>query len=256
MKTTPPLWLVLVFAGASVARAVEIGASREAVEAELGAPQGEVASGALAILYYPRGEVRFERDRVVEVALMSEAALAEARARDTAEAERRALAARLRSERLEAEGRAIRDARLVDPAFTGLPASERLRLWRAFALRYPTIPVRDEILVAAQADALLEAEARAEAARRSEFAALEARVEAAEARAARAEREARNARGGSSWFFSPVYSRPHRVIVTPPREECPPEARPHDAGGGDLRARVAAEYDGARAEAYRRAWPR
>ncbi|MGH8019546.1 MAG: hypothetical protein ACREIA_14945, partial [Opitutaceae bacterium] len=244
--------LASFFASWLAAGAVEPGVSREAVLHELGAPQGSASAGAREILFYSRGNVELEDDRVVASGIVSPEVFARQQAREAVEARDRMLRAAERNARLEERGRAILASREKDPAFLALPAAEQLRLWREFAVRYPMIPVHEKIAVLADR-AAHEEELRLLASEQQErLAGLEARVNAAEERAARAEREARRARSGGSGypFFGYGWSHgKHRhgdhdrpSTRTPPG----PPAHPMDAA----RAEAMGTYEDARRAIY------
>jgi hypothetical protein len=218
MKNRRLALVVAIALVASGVHAVEIGDRREAVVAELGTPTGTVSVGQNTILTFERGNVKLRSDRVVAVNLITAAELT---ARKAAAAE--AL------QRLEADGLAAYKAKKADAAFAALPAGDQLRYWQSFAGRYPMISVEAEIapLVAIVDE---ESDARAlEAAHDERLAALEERVDDAEARAARAEREARRARYnsydgyGNPAVFPVGSGRPHH---RPPEENRPPAKQP------------------------------
>ncbi|RKX32900.1 MAG: hypothetical protein DRP71_11375 [Verrucomicrobia bacterium] len=125
--------------------AVNPGDAADSVRAELGLPNGLIEVGTDRILFYERGEVVLKNGRVVKHNLMTEIEFAEKSRR---EAERKALLAQLAEERRlqrEAEGLALKQSRLDDATFAGLPAVERVTFWRTFRKRYPMVPIDLEL---------------------------------------------------------------------------------------------------------------
>jgi hypothetical protein len=218
--------------------AVETGDTREAVLAELGAPMGSAGVGARTVLFFARGEVTLQDNRVVAVNLVSAEELAARQEAETAAIQRMEAEAQARLARLEAEGRAIYAAKKVDATFAALPAVEQLNYWRAFASRYPMIAVAAEIAPLAERveDELYFREL--ELGNDERLADLEARVDDVDERARRAEREARRDRYGYPYIGRPVHPRPpHRPIVEP---RATPVLNPIDASRADAMAEIEA----------------
>jgi|GEM_PF-1819233 len=226
--------LVVPFAAAEIAP----DATREAVIERLGAPTGAIVAGDREILYFPRGTVRLNGDRVTDVDLLSEAELLAHRA-----------AAQERRERLAARGWEIYERKRVDPAFAALSADEQLTFWRRFAARYPMIPVDPEIRAARTRLDEQEKFRRAEA-RLTE---LERRVGITEAPAVPVYRPLGLVRGfpkpGFHHRLGPVHSRGYHSFRA---FEEPSLPKPDDS----LRARATREFEESRRETLRRAWER
>jgi hypothetical protein len=227
---------------------------REKVLAELGAPSGSADVGAKTILFFARGEVTLQNDRVVAVNLVSAEELAAREAAEAAAIERMEVAAQARLANLAAEGRAIYAAKKADATFVALPAMEQLNYWRAFASRYPMISVVAEIAPLAERveDELLRREI--ELANDERLADLEARVDDVDERARRAEREARRDRYGYPYSNlghidrpRPVHPHPNRPSPWLPEPvKATPPLNPIDAA----RADAMAESEAARQRAY------
>jgi hypothetical protein len=180
--------------------ALQPGDTRDAVIAELGAPNGSVAAGDRVVMYYDRGTVQLRDGRVAAVNLVSAAELAAREAKEAAAMQRMEEATQARRTRLEAEGNAIHAARKADASFAALPADTQLGYWRQFAMRFPMISVENEI---APLSEIVDQQIRlreVEAANADRLAELEDRLAETEERAARAERMARYHR-----YRPPIY---------------------------------------------------
>lgn len=239
------------------AHGVQLGDPRSAVEAELGAPTGEVTAGATTVLFFPRGEIRLRDGKVSVIQLMTEDELA-AHQQSEAELKKRLQAeAEERNARLAAEGRALYEAKKKDPAFVDLPTAAQLEYWRSFALRFPMVPVWDEIQTLRARLTEEERIREQEHANELRMQALEARVREAEERAARAEREARNRGGyGFGWWWPHHPGRPHRP--KPPHDDHDRPAPREEKSEGrldqtidEVRGRIMGEQERVRAEHYR-----
>jgi hypothetical protein len=207
--------------GALAAQAVEFGQSPSQVQAELGAPTGQLLSGARLLFTYDRGEVEFRSNQVIRCELVSpeeaerrRLALAEDRARQmdwaTAQVEARV-----------ARGQAALDAARADPALGLRSASEQIAFWRSFRQQYPEVPVEQEYAAALRRREIEELEQRAAIAESQRMAQLESRVAAAEERARDAERRSLHRTYPYDGFYGypyPVTYYPVRVI----RSDCRP----------------------------------
>ncbi len=124
----------------TVTGGVRVGDTHEEVIAELGKPSGFIEMADVVWLYYERGRVRLQDDRVAEVALVSAEEAARLTAERQREAERqRAVRAAQQAQR-QAEGEALLEARIHDPYFLNRPATEQVAFWRDFRARYPGVP--------------------------------------------------------------------------------------------------------------------
>jgi hypothetical protein len=198
------------------------------------------------VLVFPAGQVRLRDGRVVAIDLVSPGELAVQQAEEDA---RRAA----RLAQLEREGRELHAAKTKDAFFAALPASEQFAFWQRFAVRYPMIDVTAEVVALRPA---VEQESRSRGRdldRDAKMAALEARVDEAEARAARAEREARNGRYTSfpGFWSTPISRRGHGPRHNSPQSPAPPPPPPSTSSTDDLRARAMADAERAREEIYR-----
>ncbi len=168
----------------TVTGGVRVGDTHEEVIAELGKPSGFIEMADVVWLYYERGRVRLQDDRVAEVALVSAEEAARLTAERQREAERqRAVRAAQQAQR-QAAGEALLEARIHDPYFLNRPATEQVAFWRDFRARYPGVPA-DAHYAAALERYQREQE---QAWRRRE---QEQRLQSLEARLARAEEQAR-----------------------------------------------------------------
>lgn len=196
--------------------ALQPGDTRDAVIAELGAPNGSAAAGDRVMMYYDRGTVQLRDGRVAEVNLVSATELAAREAKEAAAIQRMDEATQARRARLETEGTAILAAKKADASFASLPADTQLGYWRQFAIRFPMISVENEITPLA---AKVDAEQRlreVEAANAARLAALEERLAEAEERAADAENMTRYGsyrryRRTPGYFPSPFFRFPGEV---------------------------------------------
>lgn len=142
--------LVTSVSAALLLGAVNVGAlspgdSADSVRKELGRPDGQIEIGPNRILFYERGEVVLNNDRVAKHNVMTEMEFAEESQRA---AERKALLLQLAEERRlqrEAEGLALKQSKLDDATFAGRSAAERVTFWRTFQKRYPMVPIDMEL---------------------------------------------------------------------------------------------------------------
>lgn len=117
------------------------GATREEVRAELGEPNGYIGSNGHEVYYFDRGDVVFRDGRVSSHTIVSEEEAEERRERT---ARRHAELRRERDERRaarRAEGLAVKEEHVGDPAFNDLPPRARLAFWETFQHRYPEVDV-------------------------------------------------------------------------------------------------------------------
>lgn len=142
----PALWFALVLATGSslTAAVVERGASREEVRAALGAPRGELKLGGRHVLYYERGEIELQQDTVTRVALRSE----EEQALFSIRQERVRDERTTRRAQLMAEGTAVRNRKLADPAFLAAPVAYQVAFWEDFVRRYPEVSCVEPLTIA------------------------------------------------------------------------------------------------------------
>jgi hypothetical protein len=182
---------------ASVRGDLERGDSRTAVIAELGEPDGLIASGDYEMLSYERGKVELRAGRVVEIDLISDAELALRRKAEKLRAEEEARQAeqarRLRIER----GGKVKQQLMSSVDYAEASGSRKVQILRRFQERYPEVDISD-LLEPALAAKRIE---QAELAQRRRMEELERRVDEAESsaqqaqwRAEQAENTARNAR--------------------------------------------------------------
>lgn len=181
--------------------AVEIGDAYEDVIRQLGDPPGFIKTDTFALLYYERGTIRLEEDRVVNVELLSEEEAAEQRQIEREERARRQAAQQERQVQRLQEGRALRQQRHSDPDFLSASAEQQLAFWRQFRRRYPEVPVEEEYRAA------LERYEREQQVRRLED--QERRIRELEAQVRRAEERAA-ARPSYDYYHRPI-----RYLHTP-----------------------------------------
>ena len=179
MKATLKLGLLAALLWSGAAEALQPGATRMSVVAELGAPTGFIRAGKEETLYYDRGNVQLRDGKVVDFELISAEQLRERQA--AAEKARAAQAARnaeLRAQ-LKTEGEAALKKLLAEPDFFRAPDSVQVARWREFMQKYPDVAVSEYYLPALKR---LEAE-QARTAQEQRIAILEQRVLNAEQRA-------------------------------------------------------------------------
>jgi len=225
--------------GAVNTGAVSPGDSADSVRDELGVPNGLIEIGTNRVLFYERGEVVLKNDRVTEHNLMSEIQYAEKLRRD---ADRRALLSRLAEERrlqLEAEGLALKQSKLDDPAFANLPVMERVNFWRTFQKRHPMVPIDLEL-----STALAEYEStRLIAANR----ALALKVNQLETRLYQAELNTYRSRSYSGWGFWGVgFYGGNRYPSRPPHHPNHPDKGKSDHDFHSKKGSIMATMDRAR----------
>jgi hypothetical protein len=180
LKPSLLIWLLPV---SLVAAEVQTGDNRAAVEAALGAPNGQVSVGDRSILYFDRGQVELQDGRVSRIALISASEFEAQEARRSAAATRLREEAEIKRARSTAEGAALKEKKLADPAFRASPVALQVAFWEDFARRYPEVPSSEELAaVRVRFSAEME-DRRARLEQEKRIAELEARVAEAEARA-------------------------------------------------------------------------
>ena len=180
LKSSLLIWLLPV---SLVAADVQTGDSWAAVEAALGAPNGQVSVGDRAILYFDRGQVELRDGRVSRIALISASEFEAQEARRTAAATRLREEAEIKRARSTAEGEALKEKKLADLAFRASPVALQVAFWEDFVRRYPEVPSSEELAaVRVRFSAEME-DRRARLEQEKRIAELEARVAEAEARA-------------------------------------------------------------------------
>ena len=179
MKAASLLWVLCLPLAAGAAE-VKVGNTLAEVREMLGSPRGQIQVGPRQILHYDRGEVELRSGAVIRVALLTPAEFA---ARESRLA---ALAAQRDEEnsRRHAQGEALMARKLADPAFLAAPLAYQLSFWRKFAMRYPGVPVSEQLAILRMRVAEQVAQREAQTARIAE---LEDRLSRAEARADEAE---------------------------------------------------------------------
>ena len=195
MKTISLLVLV-VLPLALFATDVKRGDSISDVQAELGAPRGQLVLGGRALYYYDRGEIEVRSGVVTRVALRSIAEQEAFENRRAAEASRVRDEQNIRNAKLTVEGEALKARKLADSAFLAAPLDYQVAFWEDFSRRFANVPCADNLRVARTQLAANVAEAQARADQSQRLAELEYRVAAAETQA----RESR-----SSDFFPVSY---------------------------------------------------
>jgi len=142
----PTLWFALVLTTGIAVTAAEVrrGASLEEVRDTLGQPRGQVHVAGRQVLYYERGEVELQEGAVTRVALRSE----EEHAILTARQERQRDERDARRVQLIAEGSALRDRKLADPAFQAAPLAYQVAFWEDFVRRYPDVSCVEPLTIA------------------------------------------------------------------------------------------------------------
>lgn len=176
--------------------AIEEGASRADVVAELGEPDGLIAAGDYELLTYERGDVELRDGKVVKFKLMTPEELVVAKREEQirrAEEERRR--ARERKQRYE-RGLEVKERMLSSPTYAEASGTRKVEILRNFHTRYPEVEI-DELLMPAVEEKKREQAAAAEAARiarlEDQVGKAEQRAQQAEWRATEAEATAQNA---------------------------------------------------------------
>jgi len=145
MKTR---WLIpacaLVVAPFAPAAEVQTGASLADVKSTLGPPRGQVKVDDRQVLYYERGEVELQADAVTRVILRTPEEQAALDARE----ERQRAEREVRRNQLIAEGTALRDSKLADPAFKAAPLAYQVSFWETFAASYPGVSCLEPLTIA------------------------------------------------------------------------------------------------------------
>jgi hypothetical protein len=226
------LWMVMLawVASGGLALAADIGpgSTLSNVVAGLGQPRGYIRAGTYLLLDYERGKVELESNVVVRCSIMTESELADRKAREARQAElNRAWAEAQRSHRI-AEGTRLRDHKLADPYFLGMPAHQQVAFWRDFRVKYPEVDVDREYSAAMREYELELVEQARDARHAMDVAELERQVEEAqraaeEAREAQERAESLNRYYGYS-YVRPIYCPP--VVVTPKPPCRPPHVQP------------------------------
>jgi hypothetical protein len=221
--------VLAVMAGpACMAADIHRGDSLECVISCLGQPQGYMQTDHRSVLYYERGRVELEHGRVVSASLISPEAACARRI----ERSRQEELARQAAAKRAAEGQALRDGKLCEPAFLALPANSRFAYWQTFMRNYPGVPVGMDYEVA-QREVRAEAAAmQAEADRMRQYAELQDRAVFAEQRAAEAEALARQSYSSFSSYSYPLFVHSPHFIRPPINPSCMPQPRGHDMNMG------------------------
>jgi hypothetical protein len=200
------LMVALLASQLSLANTVNIGDTREQVDAVLGFPTGWIQAQGFQLLKYKRGKVQLRDGLVVSANIVSEAEASQrARKRAQRVAEARAVRDVAKQERVK-NGAAAKARILSDAAFADLDAEKQLRFWVQFKNNYPEVPVDLEYL-----DALSQAERQRDAQRAAQDRRLvAAHVQRLEDRAEEAERDAEEAERRANRS-----ARRYRTIVSP-----------------------------------------
>jgi hypothetical protein len=204
------------FGSISSADEIRSGDSLESVIAILGPPPGEVEVGNRTLLYYERGRVELESNRVVDVDLISQAEADARRLKQQAAAERAQKEAAARRAQMKAEGEAVLEKKLSDPSFLASPPRYRLEYWEQFMRNYPDVPIQTEYRTAFSEVRAEEAARQAEEDHARQMAAMQRQLQEAEQRAYQAQDRA---------SYNPIYVYQPPVIVTQPS---PPASRDYD----------------------------
>lgn len=189
---------------------VETGWTRDEVVAELGTPDGLIASGDYELLSYERGDVELRDGEVVEFELMTPAELVEFKRTQQIrmEAERRRAAER--REKRYRRGLELKQQMLNSPGYAEASGSRKVEMLRRFHSRFPEVDIEGLLLPAIEE----KKSEQAAAAEEQRIADLEERIDQAEWRAqqaewraSEAELNAQNALHRSYWNQNPYYSR-------------------------------------------------
>ena len=197
---------------------VALGDSLAYVKSVLGEPHGYVAVGDDEILYYERGKVEFALGVVSGLDLVSEEeALRRKEKRMQAIEEHKIREEKMKLKR-HAEGLALLQEKLSEPAFLSSSASVRLAFWQDFIRRYPEVSAHKHYAAALQER---EKDLKARAAEQR-IAALEDRLEKAEERARKAEETSMRVRTSSRRYRNasssyPSYRSAKRYSYSKPR---------------------------------------
>lgn len=142
---TPARWIFLLVFSTGLLRAdVAVGDTQEEVQAALGRPRGELNLSGRQILYFDRGRVELEGNRVTRVALVSHEVLAATQEREARRKEIR----EARRQQLIAEGTVLRDQKLADPTLRDAPVAYQVTYWESFAASYPDVSVVEPLTIA------------------------------------------------------------------------------------------------------------
>ena len=199
---------------------IKIGDSQETVISVLGLPTGHIQTDHRNILFFDRGSVELEDGQVMSASLVSPEAANARRLERMRQDELAQQAAAKRS----AEGQALRDLKLSDPAFLALPASGRVAYWQAFMQEYPGVSAGLDDNAAQREVQTAGAARRAEADRAQQLAEVQERAFEAQQRAADAEARAQESYSSPFSSYSyPVFVCSSHFIRSRRDSERPPE---------------------------------
>jgi hypothetical protein len=131
-------WMALCVSVPCEAGSVQTGDTREEVEEQWGRPQGTVRAGDLDIWTYPRGEIEFQDDRVIQVNWMTESdyKAKQQGIRTQALERKKAKEATARAQREEAEAR--KNEILADSEYATWTSAEKVAVWDEYYKSFPT----------------------------------------------------------------------------------------------------------------------
>lgn len=142
----PALWFALALSTGSLPVAAEIlpGASLEEVRATLGTPRGQLHVNGRQVLFYEHGSVELRNGALIRVGLRSP----EEQALLVVREEHRRAEQETRRAQMVAEGTALRDRKLADPAFLAAPVAFQVAYWEDFARRFPVVSCVEPLTIA------------------------------------------------------------------------------------------------------------
>ncbi|MEM1222389.1 MAG: hypothetical protein AAGH40_06460 [Verrucomicrobiota bacterium] len=200
---------------------ISLGDSLEKTIETLGKPIGTIELRDKSLLLYPEGEVTLKADIVTNIDLMTSEEFAADQARLQKEREEWQMLQEKRKAAHNAEGEALKAARLSSQTFARLPAKDRVDFWRRFQARYPDLDASNQLASALEGYELELSELR----KQQQIAELEARVARAEQEAVAAKLETERLREevanqrtrtnyGLRYYTSPVFT--PRYYYKPP----------------------------------------
>jgi len=153
MKTTAVLLGAYLLAFTAIAdngtsHGINHGDDYNHVISVLGQPESFLKMDPAIWLKYDRGTVKLSNNKVVAIDLVSPEAAKARRDQERVQHEQRRLILAEQKARRIAEGTALKQFRMSDPAFLTWPADRQVVFWQQFQVRYPEVSCAAEYLAA------------------------------------------------------------------------------------------------------------